>query len=138
MALPMRAFVVASAVIATACSSSPKPPPPQPVPKRVDWPSEVRVFRGRELEEMRARWQLAGVAYGTGCYCMPTFVVRGDDTEGTNLRGPTCADASLAPGDSATCFGLDPSGIEQEGRYLCLEFHLGPPIRGSPGSVELR
>jgi hypothetical protein len=105
---------------------------------RGEYPYPARVFRGAELEEMRARLDLAGVAYGTSCYCMPIFVVRGDDPEGINLRGPDCADASLAPGDSPRCIGLDPHGIEQEGRYLCLQWELGPSIRrNSPaGSVE--
>jgi hypothetical protein len=134
----MRLLGLGALLLATACSSSAKPPPPQPIPKRIDWPSEARVFRGKELEEMRARWQLAGVTYGTGCYCMPTYVVRGDDPEGTNLRGEKCADVSLAPGDSPTCFGVDPSGIEQEGRYLCLEFRLGPRSGGASGAADLK
>jgi hypothetical protein len=115
---------VASLLVATACARP--PPPPLPVPRRVEWPYPVRVFRGQELEEMRARLRLAGAAYGTGCYCMPIHVVHGSELEATNLRGPNCADASLAPEDSGECTGLDPSGIEQFGRYLCLEWRLGP------------
>lgn len=128
-------FAVASAalLVVAACASS--RPAPLPVPKRVDRHYAVHTFRGAELEEMRARWQLAGVAYGTGCYCMPIDVVRGDAPEGTNLSGPDNADTSLAPDDKAECTGLNPSGIEQFGRYLCREFTLGPSIQRNPGAA---
>lgn len=75
---------------------------------------------------MRATFQLAGVAYGSGCWCMPSYVVHGDEPEGTNLRGYKCADMAITPQDSASCIGVDPHGIEQEGRYLCREWSLGP------------
>ena len=87
---------------------------------------------------MRANVQLPGVAYGSGCWCMPIFVARGDEPEGTNLRGYRCADVAITPSDSPSCFGLDPHGIEQEGRYLCHEWRLGPMIQTSPGASTLK
>lgn len=127
---------VALLLVATACAS-PRPAS-LPVPKRVEREYAVHVFRGADLEEMRARWQLAGVAYGTGCYCMPVDVVRGDAAEATNLSGPDCADTSLAPGDEAECTGLNPSGIEQFGRYLCRQWRVGPIIQTDPGAATLQ
>lgn len=132
------AGVAVVSLLAAACASSRKSPAPARVPVGVEYPWPVHVFRGLELEEMRARSRLAGVTYGTGCFCMPIYVVHGDEPEGTNLRGPHCANTSLAPEDSPKCFGLDPHGIEQEGRYLCREWKLGPAIRSTTGADTLQ
>jgi hypothetical protein len=125
----MRGIWAPSLLLLVGCASQRTPPPPLPVPKAVPYPSEARTFTGAELERMRANFRLAGVAYGTSCWCMPSYVVHGDEPEGTNLRGYKCADTALTPEDSASCFGLDPHGIEQEGRYLCREWSLGPVLR---------
>ena len=134
----MRGTWAASLLLLATCAPKPTPPPPLPVPKAVPYPSDVRTFSGAELQQMRATFRLAGIAYGTGCYCMPGFVVHGDEPEGTNLRGHRCADTSISPEDSPACFGLDPHGIEQEGRYLCRTWSLGPGLRDNSGAGTLR
>jgi hypothetical protein len=127
--------------VGMACSPSPPPAPPPvtpvQVPVRVDWPMPpARVFRGPDLELMRARAPLAGAAYGADCHCMPMEAIEGSVIEATELRDPEHAD-SLAPGDPTKCSGLDPSGAVRPGRYLCREWSLGPRSPRNPGAATL-
>lgn len=126
---------------ASACARAPEPLPPLPIPKRVERAYPVRVFTRAEVNEMRATRDLAGsgMAYGTGCYCMPPDLVRGEEPEVRNLSGPNDADVSLAPDDSSQCEGLDTTtNLERLGVYLCREWSLGPAIRGNKASETLR
>ena len=127
--------------VGAACSPAPKPLPPLPVPKRVERAYEVRVFTRAEVNAMRANRELAGtgMAYGTGCFCLPPDLVRGEEPEVRNLSGPNNVDVSLAPDDSSQCEGLDTTtGLERLGVYVCREWSLGPRIRGRSGAETFR
>ena len=132
---------VASLLLATACASKPEPLPPLPIPKRVERAYPVLVFTRAEVNSMRANRELAGsgMASGSGCYCMPPDLVRGEEPEVRNLSGPNNVDVSLAPDDSSKCEGLDTTtGLERLGVYLCREWSLGPRVGGSAGAGTLR